>query len=107
MIFGIFIAAVTIVCALANLTSPLRGGAPDVVKKVHDFKIGAIPFGVAGFFIIIAFPRPAFLKRAPLAILAACFCWLIAWNLLFYSFYLYLHTQSIDLYKVLQNAKPH
>ncbi len=106
MIFGILIAAIAIVGAVADLTSSI-GGAPDVVEKVDQIKGDAIWFGSAAFFIIIAYPRPVLLKRAPLAILGACFCWLIAWNLLFFCVYEQLHIQSIDLYKVLQNATPH
>ena len=106
MCFATFLAAGMIVAAVGDLTSPIDG-AEDVVEKIHQIKIDAIWFGGAVFFIIFTYPRPAFLKRVPIAILAACLCWLIVWKFFYYCEYVQLHTQGIDLGKVLQNAEPH
>ena len=104
MWFGVLLVVVTIM-----FTALMAGGRIDspeeFVMSLRAARGDAVPIAFAVFLLIAALPRPAILKRIPLAIVIGVACWFFVWQWLVQCDYGQIRHRGGDPEQMLRDAK--
>ncbi len=91
------------------LTLVIAGGridsADEFLMALRQDRLSAIPLAFSVFLFVVTLPRPSISKRAVLAVVIGCICWILVWRFLVDRNYAQLEQKGVDPDAIIHAAK--